>query len=147
MLEYHRYNRLAGWLRERYHAELPFRYRSASLPRRLRTVSYENVGQVYEPGLLARSIGDLLREPEPLTTPHLRTARVTLEQRLSHVRALLTRSRRFDFDEAVEGADRLTEALTLWALLELYKIGEADWDQPETFGPIDVFAVDRGMAA
>ncbi|MBK5230581.1 MAG: segregation/condensation protein A, partial [Thermoleophilia bacterium] len=72
MLEYHRYNRLAGWLRERYQAELPFRYRSAALPRRLRTVSYENVGQVYEPDLLARSIGDLLSEPEPLTTPHLR---------------------------------------------------------------------------
>lgn len=139
MLEYHRYNKLAGWLRERYHAELPFRYRSAPLPRHLRTASYENVGKVYNAELLARSIGDLLREPEPLTTPHLRVSRVTLEQRLGHVRALLARAHRFDFDEAVVGADRLTEALTIWALLELYKLGEADWSQPEQFGPIEVF--------
>ncbi|MFY9264867.1 MAG: ScpA family protein [Solirubrobacterales bacterium] len=147
MLEYHRYNKLAGWLRERFHAESPFRYRSAPLPKALRTASLENVGKVYNAELLARSIGDLLAEPEPLTTPHLRVSRVTLEQRLGHVRALLRRARRFDFDEAVAGADRLTEALTVWALLELYKLGEADWDQREAFGPIEVFAVDDRKAA
>lgn len=146
MLEYHRYNKLAGWLRERYHAELPFRYRSAPLPRKLRTVSYENVGQVYNGETLARAIGDLLREPEPLTTPHLRVARVTLDQRLTHIRTLLKRASHFDFDDAVEGADRLTEALTIWALLELYKLGEADWNQSEAFGPIDVFSTDRNAA-
>lgn len=147
MLEYHRYNRLAGWLRERYHAELPFRYRSAPLPKRLRAVSYENVGRVYDGELLARSIGDLLKEPEPLTTPHLRVSRVTLEQRLGYVRSLLKRDRHFDFDDVVQGADRLTEALTLWALLELYKLGEADWNQPRAFGPIEVFAAGERRAA
>lgn len=146
MLEYHRYNKLAGWLRERYHAELPFRYRSAPLPRKLRTISYENVGQVYDRQQLARAIGDLLREPEPLTTPHLRVSKVTLEQRLTHIRTLLKRASHFDFDDAVAGADRLTEALTVWALLELYKLGEADWDQPEAFGPIDVFSSRREAA-
>ena len=33
-----------------------------------------------------------------------------------------------DFDEAVAGADRVTVAVTLFALLELYKQGEADVD-------------------
>ena len=42
------------------------------------------------------------------------------------------------FDEAVEGADRLTEAVTLFALLELYKAGEAKWEQEVPFGPITV---------
>lgn len=140
MLEYHRYNKLAGWLRERYHAELPFNYRSAPLPRSLRTVSYENVGQVYTAERLASAIGDLLRVPEQMTMPHLRVHRATLEQRLSHIRTLLKRATHFDFDEAVAGADRLTEALTVWALLELYKLGEADWVQEENFGPIEVVA-------
>lgn len=140
MLEYHRYNKLAGWLRERYHAELPFNYRSAPLPRSLRTVSYENVGQVYTAERLASAIGDLLRVPEQMTMPHLRVHRATLEQRLSHIRTLLKRATHFDFDEAVAGADRLTEALTVWALLELYKLGEADWIQEENFGPIEVVA-------
>jgi segregation and condensation protein A len=43
----------------------------------------------------------------------------------------------------VKGADRLTEAVTLFALLELYKAGEASWDQPEPFGPITVRAGGR----
>ena len=35
-------------------------------------------------------------------------------------------------------ADRLTEAVTLFALLELYKAGEAEWEQKVPFGPITV---------
>ncbi len=38
----------------------------------------------------------------------------------------------------MEGADRLTEAVTLFALLELYKAGEAGWEQEVPFGPITV---------
>jgi segregation and condensation protein A len=36
----------------------------------------------------------------------------------------------------VEGADRVTEAITLFALLELYKQGELAWEQAENFGQI-----------
>jgi len=32
----------------------------------------------------------------------------------------------------------LTEAVTLFALLELYKAGEAKWEQEVPFGPITV---------
>src|SRR5687768_6045964 len=46
--------------------------------------------------------------------------------------------RRISVDAAVEGADRLTEAVTLFALLELYKAGEAKWEQEVPFGPITV---------
>ena len=45
---------------------------------------------------------------------------------------------RVSFDEAVEGADRVTVAVTLFALLELYKAGEAKWEQEVPFGPITV---------
>lgn len=140
MLEYHRYNKLAGWLRERYHAELPFHYRSAPLPRELRTISHEKLGKVYNPEKLASAIGDLLSVPEQMSIPHMRLHRATLEQRLGALRGLLKRASHFNFDEAVEGEDRLTEALTIWALLELYKLGEADWEQEENFGPIEVYA-------
>jgi len=33
---------------------------------------------------------------------------------------------------------RVTVAVTLWALLELYKRGEATWEQDEPFGDITV---------
>jgi segregation and condensation protein A len=143
MLEYHRYNELAGWLRERYHACQPFHFRSAPLPRALRTIEYENVGKVYNAERLASAVGDLLRVPEQLAIPHMRLHRATLEQRLGALRTMLARAVRFNFDEVVEGEDRLTEALTIWALLELYKLGEADWEQDQSFGPIEVFATER----
>src|SRR2546423_926826 len=38
----------------------------------------------------------------------------------------------------LEGADRVTEAITLFALLELYKQGEAIWEQAENFGSIEI---------
>jgi segregation and condensation protein A len=59
--------------------------------------------------------------------------------RLEHLRTLLRRGS-FDFEEAVRGADRVTVATTLFALLELYKQGEASWAQPEPFGEIVVSA-------
>ena len=80
---------------------------------------------------LARTVEALLfLSPDP----------VSVDQRLAHLRNLLASRARFSFDEAVEGADRLTEAVTLFALLELYKAGEVRWEQEVPFGPITVMA-------
>jgi len=140
MLEYSRYRRAAEFLRERLAGESGFRYRSAPIPRALRRVSVDAAESVYEPELLARSIGGLLRVPPALDLSHMARPRVTLEQRLAHLRDLLGARGRFGFDEAVAGADRLTQAVTLFALLELYKSGEADWEQDAPFAPITVTA-------
>jgi segregation and condensation protein A len=137
MLEYRRYRTAAEFLHERIAAEAGFRYRSAPLPPHLRRVSLEAANAVYDPLDLAGAIGGLLRTPPPLDLRHLARPNVSIEQRLSHLRDLLARGR-FSFDEAVRDADRLTEAVTLFALLELYKAGEADWEQEVPFGPITV---------
>jgi segregation and condensation protein A len=64
---------------------------------------------------------------------------VSLERRLAVVRELLARGSTFTFDDAVGGdSDRMTQAVTLFALLELYKTGELVWRQRETFGPIEI---------
>jgi segregation and condensation protein A len=138
MLEYRRYRAAAAFLRERLAAEHGFRYRSAPLPPQLRRVSIEAASAVYEPEQLARAVGDLLRVPPPLDLAHLRRPAVSVEQRLRHLRELLGSRGSFSFEEAVRGADRLTEAVTLFALLELYKAGEASWEQDSPFGPITV---------
>jgi len=138
LLEYSRYRRGAEFLTARLAVENGFRYRSAPIPRPLRRVSLEVAEQAYEPELLARAIGDLLRTPPPLDLGHMARPHVTVEQRLRHLRHLLRSRGRFGFDEAVEGADRLTQAITLFALLELYKAGEADWEQRAPFEPITV---------
>jgi segregation and condensation protein A len=138
MLEYRRYRSAAGWLHERLEAESGFRYRSAPLPPHLRRVSLDVAEKSYEAEALAEAIGGLLRIPPRLDLSHVARPIVTLEQRLSHLRSLLSTRGRFGFDEAVEGADRVTQAITLFALLELYKAGEAEWEQSEPFAPITV---------
>lgn len=144
MLEYRRYKSAAEHLRERLAAEHGYRYRSAPLPPELRRVSYDAAGQAYDPELLGKALGELLKIPPPIDIRHVRRPAVSVEARLRHLRDLLGHQRGgFSFDEAVQGADRLTEAVTLFALLELYKSGEARWEQEEAFGPITVRAVDR----
>ena len=64
---------------------------------------------------------------------------------MAHLRALLLRGAT-TFDEAVRGADRVTVAVTLFALLELYKQGEATWTQDEPFGDIAIEASRRARA-
>ena len=140
MLEYKRYRSAARWLSERLVEESGFRYRSAPLPPELRRVSVDLAEAVYSPGQLAEAVGGLLRLPPLLDLGHVARPHVTVEARLAHVRALLGRLGSFTFDDAVKGADRLTEAVTLFALLELYKAGEADWEQSESFGPIHISA-------
>jgi segregation and condensation protein A len=140
MLEYRRYKQAAEFLAERLVAEDGHRYRSAPLPPELRRVTIEVADAVYDPAKLARAIGGLLRTPPKLDLRHVARPRVSIEQRLSHMRGLLSRVGTFSFDDAVKGADRVTEAVTLFALLELYKAGEAEWDQPEAFGPITIRA-------
>src|SRR5918992_1713097 len=138
MLEYHRYRQAAEHLRERLEAEHGYRYRSAPLPPKLRRISLEGAEAAYDPERLAAAIGDLLTVPPPLDLRHVRRPAVSVEARLRHLRDLLSRRAPFSFDEAVQGADRLTEAVTLFALLELYKAGEAKWEREVPFGPITV---------
>jgi segregation and condensation protein A len=138
MLEYHRYRQAAEHLGERLEAEHGFRYRSAPLPPQLRRISVEAAEAAYDPERLAEALGGLLTVPPPLDLRHVRRPAVSVEQRLRHLRDLLASRSRFSFDEAVEGVDRLTEAVTLFALLELYKAGEAMWEQEVPFGPITV---------
>ncbi len=138
MLTYARYRKAGEWLRARLEQQAGFRFRSAPLPPELRRVALETATPAYDAELLARAIGQLLRTPPPIDISHVRRPVVPVTERLRHLRELLRTRSVFSFDEAVRGADRLTEAVTLFALLELYKSGEAVWEQERPFGPITV---------
>jgi len=139
LLDAHRYRAAARHLQLQLAAEQGHRFRSAPLPPGLRRASLAEARAVYEPVSLSRAIGELLRLPEPVDLRHMATPKVTVAERLSHLRELLRRGS-FKFDEAVARADRVTVAVTLFALLELYKQGEATWTQDEPFGEITVSA-------
>jgi len=142
LLEYRRYRSAAEALHEMLAGEQGYRYRSAPLPPELRRVALEAAGKVYEPGLLAEAVRGLLRSPPHVDTSHLHHVTVSLERRLGHLRNLLSSRRSFSFEEAVQGDDRMTQAVTLFALLELYKTGELTWSQKQPFGPIEITATE-----
>jgi segregation and condensation protein A len=103
-------------------------------------VTLDAARPVYGRARLAEAIEGLLRTPPAVDTSHLNRVTVSLERRLQHIRALLSSRRRFSFEDAVAGEDRMTQAVTLFALLELYKSGELVWNQSEPFGPIEIMA-------
>jgi segregation and condensation protein A len=143
MLEYRRYRDAAEMLSERFEDGRRYLYRSAPLPPELRRVSLEAATATYDAEQLAAAIGDLLVLPADPDTSHIRPT-VSLERRMGALRELLSARGSFDFEEAFGGEDRLTQAVTLFALLELHRKGEASWEQREAFGPIEVRNVQVG---
>ncbi len=140
-----RYRTAAEHLRSRLEREQGYRFRRAPLPSQLRTAPLADAGAVYAPAHLSRAIRSLLEVPPPVDVRHITNVRVTLAERLAHLKRLLSRGR-FTFSEAVGDSDRVTVAMTLYALLELYKQGEATWDQAEPFAEITVSSP-RGATA
>jgi segregation and condensation protein A len=137
MLEYRRYRDAAAHLGGSFEHERPHLYRSAPLPAPLRQVSLEAATVAYDPEVLGEAIGGLLRTPPEPDVSHLRPT-VSLDRRLRVLRDLLGSRRRISFDDTFGREDRLTQAVTLFALLELYRRGEATWEQPEVLGPIEI---------
>ncbi len=146
MLDARRYRAAAAHLRELFSLEDGVRFRAAPLPAHLRrSVAAEPEAGSQDAAVLGESIGRLLQMPPAISLRHILVPRVSVAERLLHLRGLLRRGR-FTFDEAVSGADRMTVAVTVFALLELYRRGEARWEQAENFGDIAVQAVSAAPA-
>ncbi len=139
MLDARRFRAAAGHLGGLLEAEHGVRFREAPPPPELRRTIVPAPAGSGDPALLGEAVGRLLRMPPQISTEHILVPRVTVAERLSILRGLLRRGV-FDFEEAVGDADRMTVAVTLFALLELYKLGEAEWRQEESFGEISVIA-------
>ena len=141
MLDARRFRAASAHLGELLAAEHGVRFRAAPPPPNLRRAIVHAADGSQDPEVLGAAIGRLLLMPPAISIHHIAAQRVSVAERLAHLRSLLRRGS-FSFDEAVRGADRMTVAVTLFALLELYKRGEADWEQHESFGEIAI----RGQA-
>ena len=138
MLDARRFRAAAGYLGELLAKQPEVRYRVAALPRHLRRSWVVPEPGAWAPACLAGALAGLLELPAEVDVSHLGAPRVGLGERIAHVRGLLGGASSIGFDQAVAGADRVTVAVTLFALLELYKEGQADWTQPEPFGEITI---------
>lgn len=137
MLDARRYRAATAHLGELLAREHGVRFREAPPPPELRRTILPPEDGSQDPQVLGEAIGRLLLMPPAISVRHISALRVTVAERLAHLRGLLRRGS-FSFEEAVRGADRMTVAITLFALLELYKRGEADWEQHDSFGEIAV---------
>ena len=137
MLEYRRYSEAGRMLAAMLEQESARMYRSAPLPPELRRAAVKAAVKVYEPDQIGVALADLLQTPPPPDTRHIRTT-VSVQKRLSVLRDLLGKGKPIDFDEKFGKEDRFTQAVTLFALLEMHRRGEATWSQKETFGRIEV---------
>jgi segregation and condensation protein A len=146
MLDARRYRSAATHLRELLAREAGVRFRGAPPPPHLLRAVPEPVEGALDPASLGQALGRLLAMPPAISLRHISVPRVTLAERLAHLRSLLRRGR-FTFEEAVADADRMTVAITVFALLELYKRGEAAWEQRECFGEIHVHALSEPLLA
>ncbi len=146
MLEYRRYRDAGRELAAHFESQRGFMYRSAPLPPDFRRLALDAAQAVYEPDQLAAALGDLLQPPERPDLSHIKST-VSLQRRLSVLRSALTQLSRFDFDDQFGQEDRLTQAVTIFALLELYSAGEAVWEQQEDCGPITVRRTPSATAA
>ncbi|MCW3020474.1 MAG: chromosome segregation and condensation protein ScpA [Solirubrobacterales bacterium] len=146
MLDARRYRAAAAHLGEMLAGEHGVRFRFAPAPAHLRRAIVHAADGSQDPQLLGEAMGRLLLMPPAINVRHISALRVTVAERLAHLRSLLARGT-FSFDEAVRGADRMTVAVTLFALLELYKRGEAEWEQQESFGEIAIHSRAREASA
>jgi segregation and condensation protein A len=146
MLDARRYRSASAHLAELLAAEHGVRFREVPPPAHLRRTIVQPEEGSQDPQVLGEALGRLLLMPPTISVRHIASPRVTVGERLAHLRGLLRRGG-FDFEEAVRGADRITVAVTLFALLELYKRGEADWSQREPFGEVAIVAGDAAQPA
>src|ERR1700755_2144454 len=137
MLEYRRYRDASKVLADRFESQRGYLYRAAPLPPEFRRLAIEAATAVYDPDRLGAALGDLLTEPPEVDISHIRPT-VSLARRVSGARGGVRRRKSFDFDEEFGGEDRLTQAVTIFGLLELYRKGEITWEQGEVCGPITV---------
>ncbi len=138
LIEYRRFQGAAAWLRERA-AGPPRVFRAAPAPLAPKPAPVI-VEFSEDPWQLAAAIDRLLVPPPHIDVSSVRRPLVPVEKFLDHFRTILRSRRGFQFDEAVKGLDRLSQAAAFLAVLEMYKRGEAVPEQAELFAPIRVVA-------
>jgi segregation and condensation protein A len=137
LAEYARARAAAEWLRRRREdvGRRIFRTERAPLaPRR----PAERPLPSEDPQRLVEGIARLLTPPVAPDISHLPRRLLPVRDFLDRFRRLLDERGTFTFEDAVEGLDRMGQAVAFWALLDLYKRGEVRMGQVDPFAPIRI---------
>jgi segregation and condensation protein A len=136
MLDARRYRAAGAHLERLLAAEHGVRFREAPLPAALRRTLLPAPAGSEDPELLGQAIGRMLRMPPAIDVRHIAVRASASPSAGRPARAAAAGQLRLRGGRARRR--RMTVAVTLFALLELYKRGEACWEQPECFGEIAI---------
>ena len=142
LITYKKFKEAAAWLRARFEKTRRWRYREAPLPKIKRSAPPE-VPHRYDPARLAAAIGVLLAEPPQISTEHMTAVTVNVWERMKAIRSLVKERSKVAFEEIVGDADRMTQAVTFFALLEMYNSGELEIEQEKIFGQILIYEAQK----
>jgi segregation and condensation protein A len=139
LAEYRRMKEAAAWLTEQLEESRNRFFRVGPAP--LAPKVERKLAQ-QDPAKLGAVLRLLAVEPAQVSLNHMALRFPPVSQFVERFRALLQRRRLFDFDQEVEGLERVEIAVAFLALLELRKQGEISIDQAAPFAPIRIARAD-----
>ena len=157
LLEYKRYKLLAEELAEREEGALMHFYKASTLPPEVAKyqppVDLDELLDGMTLAKLKRIFEQVMKRQENKVDPirskfgTIRREPVSLETKIGSVLAYARKKRRFSFRQLLERqSDKLEIVVTFLAVLELMKIGKIHLTQEETFGDMDIEALEpEGM--
>ena len=145
LITYKKFKTAAAWLRERLGSTREWRFRNAPLPR-VKWAEEQEIKPRYESARLAEALKVLADEPPDLKTDHITMVTANIWERMKAIRAALVKQDTVRFDDIIAGSDRMTQAVTFFALLEMYNSGELEVEQEKLFGQIIIHEAKKKRA-
>lgn len=146
LITYKKFKQAAAWLVDRHDTSRHWRFRTAPLPRVSRPAPVE-VTRKYDPEVLNQALALMLTLPATIRTDHMARITVSIWEQMKEIRAALRDRPELSFEEIVGGSDRMTQAVTFFALLEMYNSGELEIEQERLFGSIMIHEASKKRIA
>ncbi|MFA5809960.1 MAG: segregation/condensation protein A [Thermoleophilia bacterium] len=143
LITYRKFKEAAAWLRAHYDVTRHWHYRAAPLPKIVTRTAEEEVPHKYDPGRLTDALRVLLAEPPQIKTDHMARVTANVWEQMKAIRTAVCHQAKVSFEDIVGDADRVTQAVTFFALLEMFNSGELEIEQERLFGQILIYEAQK----
>ncbi|MHB9111918.1 MAG: segregation and condensation protein A [Thermoleophilia bacterium] len=143
LITYKKFKEAASWMRARHDVTRHWRYRAVLLPKIAANASEQEVLHKYEPAKLTDALKVLLAEPPEIRTDHITRLTANVWEQMKAIRTAVRHQAKVAFEDIVGDADRVTQAVTFFALLEMYNSGELEVEQEQLFGRILIYEAEK----
>ncbi|MBI5870318.1 MAG: segregation/condensation protein A [Actinobacteria bacterium] len=143
LITYKKFKEAAAFMRARHDVTRHWRYRSAPLPKIATNAAEQEVPHKYQPAKLTDALKVLLAEPPEIRTDHMTRVTANVWEQMKAIRLAVRHQAKVAFEDIVGDADRVTQAVTFFALLEMFNSGELEVEQEQLFGRILIYEAEK----